>query len=377
MWFKIPVKDKNNYFCGEQNRTFMESLHTQSAKVALSSHPVNDLQQLIEELSPDKVFLLTDENTQRHCLPRIGALDALSDERIIVIPSGDDHKGLESLSLVWTSLSDEGAGRHSLLINLGGGMPCDLGGFAAASYKRGISFINMPTTLLSMVDASVGGKTGINFNGYKNEIGVFRLAEKVLIHTPFLESLDRTNLLSGYAEMLKHALIDNIDTLNGLLAMDVMDLNADQLGAMVAKSVLVKDRYVFADPLENGLRKALNLGHTIGHAFESMAMKQQSPILHGYAVAFGLIPELALAVKKCGFPQSIFTDVVAYINKIYGTHMFTQDDFETLYALMCHDKKNRGQRINFTLLSDVGQPVIDVDCSREEIQESLLNYLES
>jgi 3-dehydroquinate synthase len=177
--------------------------------------------------------------------------------------------------------------------------------------------------------------------------------------------------------MLKHALIDNIDTLNGLLAMDVMDLNADQLGAMVAKSVLVKDRYVFADPLENGLRKALNLGHTIGHAFESMAMKQQSPILHGYAVAFGLIPELALAVKKCGFPQSIFTDVVAYINKIYGTHMFTQDDFETLYALMCHDKKNRGQRINFTLLSDVGQPVIDVDCSREEIQESLLNYLES
>ncbi len=350
----------------------MESLPTRSAKVALSTLPVNDLQQLIDELSPDKVFVLTDENTHRLCLPVISGLKALNEERVLMIPAGDDNKGVDSLSRVWAFLSDGGAGRHSLLINLGGGMPCDLGGFAAASYKRGISFINLPTTLLSMVDASVGGKTGINFNGYKNEIGVFQLAREVLIHTSFMKTLDQENLLSGYAEMLKHALIDNIDTLNNLLALDVVDLNSDRLGALVANSVLIKDRYVFTDPREKGIRKALNLGHTIGHAFESLAMKRQKPILHGYAVAYGLIPELFLAVKKCGFPQALFQQVVSYIHRIYGAYEYSHSDFDELYDLMCHDKKNRGQRINFTLLSEVGQPEIDVDCSREEILESLM-----
>jgi 3-dehydroquinate synthase len=346
----------------------MQPLPTKSAPVSLSENPVADLQELIEKISPDKIFLLTDEHTYEHCRPVISDLPGLSDERTLKIAAGDDHKHLEALASVWQFLSGGGASRHSLLINLGGGMPCDLGGFAAASYKRGIPFINLPTTLLSMVDASVGGKTGINFNGFKNEIGAFRIADMVLIHTPFLNTLDKENLLSGYAEMLKHALIDKTETLDELLDIDPAFISAEKLAGLVAESVLVKDRYVESDPLEGGIRKALNLGHTIGHAFESLAMKKGKPVLHGYAVAWGIIPELKLAVEKQGFSKDISDKVESYIDELYGVHSFSKSDFDSLYQLMQHDKKNRGSRINFTLLSQVGDPVIDVDCSKEEIE---------
>jgi 3-dehydroquinate synthase len=347
----------------------MQPLPAKSAPVAISNDPVADLKELIKKISPDKIFLLSDEHTNRYCLPLVQGVPGLSDDRTETIAAGDDNKHLGALTSVWQFLSGGGATRHSLLINLGGGMPCDLGGFAAASYKRGIPFINMPTTLLSMVDASVGGKTGINFNGFKNEIGAFRLAEMVLIHTPFLKTLDRENLLSGYAEMLKHALIDKSGTLDKLLDIDPGEISAELLAELVAESVLIKDHYVESDPLEGGIRKALNLGHTIGHAYESLAMKKGRPALHGYAVAWGIIPELRLSVRKQGFPADVLEKVEKYIANIYGGHGFDKADFEELYALMQHDKKNRGNRINFTLLSDVGNPVIDVDCNKEEIKE--------
>ncbi len=349
----------------------MQLLPTRSAKVALSSLPVNDIQQLIDKLKPDKLFLLTDENTRQHCLPILEELKGLSADSLLTIKAGDAHKGVEALSNVWQFLSRGGATRHSLLINLGGGMPCDLGGFAAATYKRGISFINLPTTLLAMVDASVGGKTGMNFNGYKNEVGAFKNAEMVLIYTPFLETLDRENLLSGYAEMLKHALIEGPETLEELLRLKPVDLNVETLGALVARSVLIKDRYVYADPTEKGLRKALNLGHTVGHAIESLAMMENKPLLHGYAVAYGLIPELKLSVMKKGFAKKLFQRIRNYVDEVYGSYNFEPGSFDKLYELMQHDKKNRDQRINFTLLSEVGKVEIDVDCAREEIAESL------
>ncbi len=349
----------------------MQLLPTRSAKVALSTHPVNDIQQLIDELKPDKLFLLTDENTRRHCLPILEELKGLNTDSVLAIRAGDAHKGVEALSDVWQFLSRGGATRHSLLINLGGGMPCDLGGFAAATYKRGIPFVNLPTTLLAMVDASVGGKTGINFNGYKNEVGAFKNAEMVLIYTPFLETLDRENLLSGYAEMLKHALIDGLQTLEELLLLKPADLNVETLGALVAGSVLIKDRYVHADPTEKGLRKALNLGHTVGHAFESLAMIENKPLLHGYAVAYGIIPELNLSVMKSGFSQELFQRIKNYVDEVYGAYNFEPESFDKLYELMQHDKKNRDRRINFTLLSEVGKVEVDVDCSKEEIKNSL------
>jgi 3-dehydroquinate synthase len=346
----------------------MQPLSSKSAPVAISHDPVADLKELIKKILPDKIFFLTDEHTNRYCLPLLQGIPGLTGDRIVTIAAGDDHKHLDALASVWQFLSDGGATRHSLLINLGGGMPCDLGGFAAASYKRGIPFINLPTTLLSMVDASVGGKTGINFNGFKNEIGAFRIAEMVLIHTPFLETLDRENLLSGYAEMLKHALIDKPGTLDKLLDTDPGEIAAELLAGLVAESVLIKDRYVKSDPLEGGIRKALNLGHTIGHAFESLAMKKGRPALHGYAVAWGIIPELRLSAGKQGFPADVLERVEKYIVNLYGDHGFDKTDFEDLYALMQHDKKNRGNRINFTLLSEIGKPVIDVDCNKKEIE---------
>ncbi|MFW6043989.1 MAG: 3-dehydroquinate synthase [Marinilabiliaceae bacterium] len=349
----------------------MEPISARSAPVAISTDPASDLEQLAGRLSPDKVFVLTDKNTAHFCLSLISGFSGVTEDRTLTIEAGDDHKNLESLAEVWKFLSDGGASRHSLLINLGGGMVCDLGGFAAATYKRGISFVNLPTTLLSMVDASVGGKTGINFNGFKNEIGSFCIADMVLLHTPFLNTLDRENLLSGYAEMIKHALIDKPETLERLLDIDPGQISAEYLAALVADSVLVKDYYVAEDPRESGMRKALNLGHTIGHAFESLAMKQGRPVLHGYAVAWGLAAELELAVFKQGFPKDLKDQVKSYILELYGKHGFTSDDFESLYDMMKHDKKNRGARINFTLLSKVGKPEIDVDCTREEIRSPL------
>ncbi|RCW36663.1 3-dehydroquinate synthase family protein [Marinilabilia salmonicolor] len=351
----------------------MQPLPSKSAPVSISKDPVADLNELIDKISPDKVFLLTDEHTQDLCLPLIEGVKGVTDSQSITIKAGDHYKNTGALASVWQMLSDGGASRHSLLINLGGGMPCDLGGFAAATYKRGIPFINLPTTLLSMVDASVGGKTGINFNGFKNEIGAFRIAEMVLIHTPFLNTLDKDNLLSGYAEMLKHALIDAPETLEKLLITEPDNISAEFLAELVADSVMVKDRYVEADPLEKNIRKALNLGHTIGHAFESLAMKKKRPALHGYAVAWGLIPELKLAVAKEKFPMEIAKKTENYINQLYGHHHFTTDDFDALFSLMQHDKKNKGDRINFTLLSNVGTPVIDIHCSREEIKSAIFD----
>lgn len=351
----------------------MQPLAAKSAPVSLCNDPVGDLNELIDSISPDKVFLLTDEHTHQHCLPLIKGVEGLSEQQTITIAAGDNHKNTDTLSSVWQMLSAGGASRHSLLINLGGGMPCDLGGFAAATYKRGIPFINLPTTLLSMVDASVGGKTGINFNGFKNEIGAFRIADMVLIHTPFLKTLDRKNLLSGYAEMIKHALIDTPETLNKLLAIDPSAISVDLLSNLVADSVLVKDRYVEADPLEKGIRKALNLGHTIGHAFESLAMKKNRPALHGYAVAWGIIPEIKLAALKKGFPAETAVKTENYITELFGHHGFTPDDFDDLFALMQHDKKNRGDRINFTLLSQIGTPEIDIHCSKEEIKSAVFS----
>ncbi len=351
----------------------MQPLPAKSAPVSLCSNPVGDLNELIGKISPDKVFLLTDNHTQQHCLPLIKGVKGISEQQTISISAGDNHKNTEALTSVWHMLSAGGASRHSLLINLGGGMPCDLGGFAAATYKRGIPFINLPTTLLSMVDASVGGKTGINFNGFKNEIGAFRIADMVLIHTPFLKTLDKNNLLSGYAEMIKHSLIDTPETLNQLLSIDPSSISVELLADLVAGSVLVKDRYVEEDPLEKGIRKALNLGHTIGHAFESLAMKKKRPALHGYAVAWGIIPEIKLAVQKKGFPAETADKTEKYIYELFGHHGFSPDDFDDLFTLMQHDKKNRGDRINFTLLSQVGVPEIDIHCSKEEIKSAVFS----
>ena len=345
-------------------------------KVIISTKLENSVASAVGECERDRTFILVDETTERLCLPLVSGFDCVRDAQVITIGATDQNKTLDSLSHVWTELQRGGATRHSLMINLGGGMVTDLGGFAASTFKRGLNYINIPTTLLAMVDASVGGKTGINFGGLKNEIGVFSCAKSVILDTTFLKTMDHENICSGYAEMLKHGLIANEDMLAELLNFDLDVIDYYQLSRMLADSVQVKERIVDEDPTEQGIRKALNLGHTIGHAFESFAMKSMKPILHGYAVAYGLVCELYLSCAKTGFPVDRMRQVVRFINENYGKLPVTCDDYPTLLELMTHDKKNVGDTINFTLLGGVGDIRINQTATKEEICEALDFYRE-
>ena len=340
-------------------------------KVVISGNLERDLVNAISECEHDRIFVLTDETTQQLCWPKIKNFKALKNSTPIIIKATDTHKNLDTLSQVWQALSNGGATRHSLMINLGGGMVTDLGGFAASTFKRGIEFINIPTTLLAMVDASVGGKTGINFGGLKNEIGVFSDSRFVIINTQFLDTLDHDNICSGYAEMLKHGLISDERTWAELVTFDLDTPDLSQLQRMVAESIKVKERIVEADPHEHGIRKALNLGHTMGHAFESFAMRRGTPILHGYAVAYGLISELYMSARKTAFPTDRMHQTVRFIRENYGTFNITCDDYPTLIELMHHDKKNTSGIINFTLLGNVGDIRINQTANEEEIKEAL------
>lgn len=341
--------------------------------VIFSENIDTDLATALAACTPDRIFVLTDENTRACCRPALCRLPCLSEAHLITIPPSDTHKNLDTLSRVWQALQAGGATRHSCMLNLGGGMVTDLGGFAASTFKRGIRFINLPTTLLAMTDASVGGKTGINFGGLKNEIGVFSNPYRVLISTGFLKTLDTQNLRSGYAEMVKHGLIANIDHWAELMAYDLAAPDLLRLQPMLEKSVMVKERIVRQDPKEQGIRKALNLGHTFGHAFESFSMQHHpdSPLLHGYAVAFGIICELYLSAVKTGFPTDHLHQTVHFIRRYYGSFPITCNDYPELIALMRHDKKNTADTINFTLLTDIGNVCIDRTATEKEIAEAL------
>lgn len=340
-------------------------------EVLISDSLEKDLAYAIAVCAPDKLFVLTDETTKAHCWPKIQQFDCMKGAVVISIPSTDTHKNIATLSRVWEMLGTNGGTRRSCLINLGGGMVTDLGGFAAATFKRGINFINIPTTLLAMVDAAVGGKTGVNFNGLKNEIGVFCDARFVILNTVFLNTLDDMNTRSGYAEMLKHGLISNEEMWGELLNFDLEEPDWGRLQQMVAQSVEVKEEVVAKDPHEQGLRKALNLGHTVGHAFESMALHKGQPILHGYAVAFGLVCELYLSTFKANFPTNKMRQTVQFIRNYYGKFALSCKDYDSLIELMQHDKKNTSTDINFTFLEDIGKPVINQTATKDEIKEAL------
>ncbi len=333
---------------------------------------VRDLEMQMADMNHSKVFVLTDEGSEKHCT---AFLDKVSfDFQSIVLKDGDEHKSLDALASVWEFMTKNGADRESLLINLGGGMITDLGGFAASTFKRGVYFINIPTTLLAMVDAAVGGKTGINFCGFKNEIGAIIHADAVMIDTTFLKTLDEDNVLSGYAEMLKHGLISKTDHFTDLLKFDWRNINYEVLNQLVMDSNMVKQGIVEEDPYEKGIRKALNLGHTIAHAFETHAMKTGQALLHGRAVAIGIIPELFLSFQKLQFPSDVMRQVIHEVKDLYQPFFFSCDDYDTLFDYVKHDKKNSGDRINFTLLSGLGQVQINQHCSKEEIFAALDFY---
>ena len=322
------------------------------------------------QLDANLVFFLTDENTLPLVEKHFSAIDATS----VCIPAGDANKNIGTLQSVWTALEKGGATRKSALVNLGGGVVTDLGGFAAATYKRGIRFINIPTTLLSAVDAAVGGKTGINFNGLKNEIGAFREAETVVISTLFFDTLPLREIKSGYAEMLKHGLLQGESTYNRLLDFDFSDFNSPRLLEMLEESVEVKRRIVEEDPLEQGLRRALNLGHTAGHAFESMALRQSKPVPHGYAVAWGLVVEAVLSHIKKGFPSETLYRLADFVLRHYQAFPISCHDYPELMQLMRHDKKSENGEYNFSLLKGVGEVETGCHVPEKDVEAALDIY---
>ena len=326
------------------------------------------------DIDYNKAFIIADENTARLVVPRIKST-ALAGAPIITIPAGEESKNLETLTHVWTQLSNLGATRKSIIVNVGGGMVTDLGGFAAATFKRGIRFINCPTSLLGAVDASVGGKTGIDFNGLKNEIGAFSMPLHTIVSSCFLDTLPMTEIKAGYAEMLKHALLHSHDLFCQLLKTDFStSFNTDAFLKTMEQSVAIKLQYVDSDPFETGTRRALNLGHTVAHAFESLALKRGKPIQHGFAVAWGMVAETYLSHKLFGFPSQDLYALAQFVLDNYGAFHITCDDYEALIAFMTHDKKSRDGEINCVLLSQCGEPQYDAAISTDHMKEALDIY---
>lgn len=344
--------------------------------LTFTNNVAETLDRAVESLSPSSVFILVDVNTESFVLPQLKAESkAVANATVIRVKAGEMFKNIDSLTSIWKQLGDADANRKSLLINLGGGVVTDMGGFAASTFKRGISFINIPTTLLCAVDASVGGKNGINFNGLKNEIGMFRDADLAIISTRFFKTLTSQELLSGYAEMLKHALLCSTELTQKMLSYDVVNYDSESLLALLEESVGVKQKYVEADREDHGARRALNLGHTIGHAFESLALSKKSHLPHGYAVAFGMVGALVLSRMKLDFPSEILNAYVEYVRHHYGAFEISCDDYKRLLEFMHHDKKNdRRDTINFTLLRQPGQVEINYPVSDDDITAALDIY---
>ena len=344
----------NNIFIGENN--------------------FEELQQFLKE-PYSSCFVLVDKNTEQHCYPIIE--DLLPKHSLIQVKAGEEYKTIETCGLIWARLTQNNADRKSLLINLGGGVIGDMGGFAASCFKRGIAFINIPTTLLGMVDASVGGKTGIDFNGFKNQIGLFSEPKAVFIYTTFLKTLAERELTSGFAEVIKHYLIADAKAFEELAGAKPL-LKALNWPQVVAANVHIKSAIVNQDPQEKGIRKALNFGHTIGHAVESFFLQhnEMKPLLHGEAVAIGLITESYLSVKKALLKEAQLIKIQMVVLKYFKLPFIETQFQKSIVELIKQDKKNEQNSTQFTLLQSIGNYSINNPVTEELIIESL-NYYNS
>ena len=338
-------------------------------EVSLTRDLHGDLRELVLPYPDDKVFLIYEANTWKHCHFYVQGFREVREDHILILDPGEEEKRIEQVMHVWDAFGSRGIDRQSLIINIGGGMLTDLGGFAASTLKRGLAFINIPTTLLAMVDASVGGKTGVNFRELKNEVGIIRQPLHVLIHLPFLRTLDPENLLSGFAEMLKAGLIADAGLWDQLRGFDLSGYKEEEFGKLIWRSVEIKKDIVEADPEEKGIRKALNFGHTIGHALESEALHQGQPVPHGFAVAWGMITEASLSHKELGLPAESVRVIRDTIRRLYGDPPVQLTDPDRLLSWMKFDKKNTGDRINFTLLERIGKCRVNCTVSEEEIRK--------
>lgn len=331
--------------------------------------PLNDI---LAKKKYSKVFVFADSTTAEVCMPVFrDFLPDLDNFDIIETDPGEENKNIDFCIGIWKTLLDFEADRKCLMINLGGGVITDMGGFVASTYKRGIDFINIPTTLLSQVDASVGGKTGIDIDNVKNMVGTFSLPQAVFIENAFLQTLPQRELLSGFAEMIKHGLIADANYYQELKGSDYTNIGAEA----IYHSVKIKNEVVLADPFEKGLRKILNYGHTIGHAVEGYALvNDKKPLTHGEAIAIGMICEAHLSVKYCNLSPNELTEIASYILSLYPKYHIKPESFEDLMVLMQSDKKNEDGFIMFSLLDQIGKCVFNCKATKEDIFNSLIYY---
>lgn len=348
----------------------MKYLELPDYKIAIG--PVrHSLKKILDAADFSKVVILADANSSKYCLPKID----FSDLPVICIPPGEVHKNIQTCQYIWQQMMDLGMDRHSLLINLGGGVVGDVGGFCAATFFRGVSFVQVPTTLLAQVDASIGGKLGVDFNFVKNALGVFKNPVSVLVDPDFLNTLPTNEMLSGFAEVIKHALIADKSLWNRLKILESFaEVDWEEI---LVSSLAIKRQVVLNDPFEKGLRKVLNFGHTIGHALESFLLSSGQKITHGETVAAGMIAESYLSYKYLGLKQEQLFEIMRLVRHWYSPIFFTENDFDVLLSLMKKDKKNRAGRISFTLLADIGEARYDQFLEEEAIKSALHFYLQS
>ncbi|MGR3857712.1 MULTISPECIES: 3-dehydroquinate synthase [Chryseobacterium] len=333
----------------------------------------SQLNEFLHQKSFSKIFILVDENTHEYCLPvLLGNMETDLGFEILEIEAGEEMKNIQTANQLWEILTEMQADRKALVINLGGGVITDMGGFVASTYKRGIQFINIPTTLLSMCDASIGGKTGIDLMHYKNMVGTFAFPEQIFIYPKFLETLPFKELRSGFAEMLKHGLIADKNHWDQLI--QIRKLEVETVVPHIQASMNIKQNVVDQDFHEQNIRKTLNFGHTIGHAVESLCLQQENPILHGEAVAMGMIAEAHLAYLENLISEEDSKIIIENIQRYYPYLDISDFKDEDITALLLNDKKNTDSKINFSLLSGIGSCNYDHQCSQENILASLSFY---
>jgi len=349
---------------------FLSIMSTDKNNLLFTSSISTEVKKKLKTETFTKIFILVDENTKEHCLPLIQ--DALpANYQTVIIRSGEVYKTIETCEKIWRALTNNIADRQALLINLGGGVICDMGGFCARTYKRGISFWNIPTTLLSQVDASIGGKLGIDFGSFKNHIGLFSQPDQVLIDSVFLSSLPQEEITSGYAEIIKHALIQDRKMFEELLSSDI---NSIVWADLVPQAVAIKELIVEQDPIENGLRKILNFGHTIGHAIESYFLATKTPLKHGEAIAIGMIVETCISMEKELLSEADGGTIIKFLVDVFPMVNFNDEALNGITQLVFHDKKNVAGTIRAALLTAIGQGIFDVEITQEEIKKSLIRY---
>jgi 3-dehydroquinate synthase len=335
--------------------------------VIITPHIGQALTEILSNKAHSKIGVLLDENTEKHCYPIIK--DLLGSHEVIKVDAGEKFKTLDTCTAIWNELTLKGFDRHSVLVVIGGGVLGDMGGFCAATFKRGIEFILVPTTLLSQVDASVGGKLGIDFMGFLNHIGVFKQPTATLISSQFLKTLPPRELRSGFAEVIKHCLIASEPRWQAITS---QDLNGQKWDELIGFSCKVKSDITEKDPYEEGVRKVLNLGHTLGHAIESCTLKTNQPLFHGEAIAVGIITEGHISVQKGLLKAEMLKEISGYIISIFGKEVLPASD--QIMELIIQDKKNKGNKILMALLETVGHVKWDVEVNESEIRNSLDYY---